>query len=87
MKFSMANMTPRRKACFPPRRTFTELAQEFGLTPGQLRGEMRFSPVPVPKPELIHHSNAGRNTWYDPHEMRRWWKAHNEAKAAKELQA
>jgi len=81
VKFDVANMTPLRKGHRRPRRTFTEMAEEFGLTHAQLKSEMRFSLVPVPKPELIHHSNTGRNTWFDPDEMRRWWKAHNEAKA------
>jgi hypothetical protein len=62
-----------------PLRMFSEMAEEFGLTSAQLVGHMNDSAHPAPKPVMRHGSNAarGRVTYYDPKEMRAWWKLHN----------
>jgi hypothetical protein len=61
----------------PPLRTVTEMAQEFGLTLRQLSGYLG-NAKDAPKPVFKHSGAAGhRNTWYNPAEMREWWKGHN----------
>jgi hypothetical protein len=65
----------------PPLILFTELADEFGISPLSLVREMHWSKVPYPKHLLQAHSNATPfRTYYEAKPMRDWWKAHNEAK-------
>ena len=61
----------------PPLRTATEMAQEFGLSLAQLSRRMTLS-GDAPMPVMKHTgSPKARNTWYNPAEMREWWKRHN----------
>jgi hypothetical protein len=53
----------------PPLRTVTELAKEFGVTRHSLSGYLG-NRKPAPKPVFRHRYN----TWYDPEEVRKWWK-------------
>jgi hypothetical protein len=65
----------------PPLILFTELAEEFGITPSSLKLEMRWSKVSYPKHRLQVRSKATPfRTYYEAKPMRDWWKAHNEAK-------
>lgn len=61
-----------------PRRNFAELAQEFGLTVPQLMGHVARSPIPVPKPVIVHRATSTStkpgHSWYIHAEMRRWWR-------------
>ena len=72
-----------------PLRTITELAEEFGLTLRMLTARMGHSgdaPNPIPS---AGNSNSNQNTWYDPDEMRRWWREylskHPEVAAKKKM--
>lgn len=60
-------------------RTFGELAEEFGLKPAQLREKMKNSTHKPPAPEFKHAGGNLMNdrTYYNPIEMRLWWKKHN----------
>jgi hypothetical protein len=56
-----------------PCRSFNELAEEFGVSQNALAGYM--SKFPGPAPRLTHKTDCARNSWYDPMEMRKWWKS------------
>lgn len=64
------------KATPVPKRTFAELAEEFGLSRYGLTQRMRRSTQNPPKPTLKCRGSMTTNdvTWYDPAEMRAWWK-------------
>ena len=57
----------------PPLRTFREIAEEFGVTDAQLRFELGNSDD-APKPKMRHRNSHTGNTWYDPVEVRAWWR-------------
>lgn len=60
--------------CKEPMRTFVELAEEFGITPAQLRVAMANSRAQLPdgfKPSTTHR----RATHYPHRQMQRWWAA------------
>lgn len=67
-----------------PKRTITELADEFGLSRAGLIQAMRKSTQNPPKPTLKAPGSmtTGHSTWYDPVEMRAWWKREQEARAS-----
>ena len=55
-----------------PRRSFSEMADEFGISPQRL--SRLVGHYGGPKPVLSHHNSLTKtNTWYDPKEMRAWW--------------
>lgn len=56
-----------------PKRTITEIADEFGVHKNRLC--ILLGTHGGPKPVLKHRSIATRSTWYDPTEMRKWWHA------------
>ena len=56
-----------------PLRLLCEMAEEFGVSANQLRGIIGHSPD-APKPKLNSHSKAA-HIWYDPDEVRVWWKS------------
>jgi hypothetical protein len=57
-----------------PLRTLEEMADEFGLTHGQLRAMLRNDGAP--KPELQNQNkNTQKRNWYKPSVMRAWFKA------------
>jgi hypothetical protein len=60
----------------PPLRTFREMAEEFGVTDAQLRSKLERLDD-APKPKMKHQNRYTKNTWYDPVEIRAWWKRHN----------
>ncbi len=62
-----------------PLRTFVEMAEEFGLTCGQLAAHFGHSSHPVPKARVTHKGTATTNSksYYNPEEVRAWWKLHN----------
>jgi hypothetical protein len=61
----------------PPLRTFNEMADEFGLKIGQLRYHMANSEHSPPQPKIRSHSSLSvTNNYYNPSEMRAWWKLH-----------
>lgn len=76
---------PRRTAKkMPPLRTASEMAEEFGMRSAQqLAGVMQASPVKPPEPIRRLRNRTTHTTWYDPREMRAWWKAHCAAMAAR----
>lgn len=57
-----------------PLRTHKELAEEFGVSITKLSHEIKRSAHLVPLP--ITRCKSG--LWYNPLEMRRWWRAHTE---------
>lgn len=61
-----------------PLRSLKELAEEFGVTPNSLKMKMQHDPeAPKPKYATGGSSTTRRNTWFDPEEVRKWWKARN----------
>jgi hypothetical protein len=72
------NLPPLKKPTSAPRtplRTFREMAEEFGITEGLLKSRLQRLEN-APKPVLVHKNvRRGSNSWYDPTEMRRWWKS------------
>ena len=59
---------PQRK----PLRTFKEMTDEFGVSPGVLMAALRDEGAP--SAEMQHFGkNSGNNRWYEPVAMRRWW--------------
>lgn len=58
-----------------PLRSLKELADEFGIKPQSLKMKMQHDPE-APKPKYATGgTTTPRNTWFDPEEVRRWWKA------------
>lgn len=70
--FANTNMFKGR-ATMPPCRTFSEMAEEFGLTQQQLTAHVRTSAVPFPAPELARTKK--HVVWLNPAKVRTWWKA------------
>ena len=68
----------RGEKALPPLRTITEMAEEFGLTSHQLAGLMCRSELNPPQPRIKSHGRRVTNTYYNPAEVRAWWKRHNE---------
>jgi len=66
----------------PPLRTFTEMAEEFGLTLPQLRGHMAKSAHPAPAARIRSHGTSTSNSYYDRQEMRLWWALHSASRDA-----
>lgn len=56
-----------------PKRTFSEMADEFGVHKNRL--SILLGTHGGPAPVLKHRSITTRSTWYDPTEMRKWWHA------------
>jgi hypothetical protein len=62
-----------------PLRTFKEMAEEFGVSERAL--VVFLGTRGGPKPEIRSTGNCTvSRTWYDPEEMRRWWKSIQEPK-------
>ena len=77
-KVFFGDRTKKDRAPLPPLRTFTEMAAEFGLTIAQLRYQMAHSEHNPPEPRIRSHGRLSvSNKYYDPAEMRAWWKRHN----------
>jgi len=61
-----------------PLRSLKELSDEFGVKYAALR---RYLGLDENSPKARYgtgsSANGNRNTWYDPDEMRKWWKARN----------
>jgi len=69
--------TKKGRKALPPLRTFTEMADEFGLTVSQLRWNMSNSAHSPPEPKIRSKGNLSRsNYYYEPAEVRAWWKLH-----------
>jgi hypothetical protein len=65
-----------KRITYRPLRTFKEMAEEFGVTTNALRTAMINSRHEPPK-KLLHTSSLTcANSYYDPAEMRAWWKLH-----------
>lgn len=56
-----------------PLRTVQELAEEFGITPGQLGAYLSHHDGPKPQMKQVGIYTR-KATWYDPVVMRKWWK-------------
>jgi hypothetical protein len=54
-----------------PKRTFKEMAEEFGVSVNSLRGI--WSQHGGPKSDLNQHGPSGGTSWYDPKVVRAWW--------------
>lgn len=58
-----------------PLRSLKELADEFGIKPQSLKMQMQHDPdAPKPKYATGGTGTTQRNTWFEPEEVRRWWK-------------
>ena len=58
----------------PPLRTFTEMAEEFGLSAKQLSAHMKNSTAEAPSAKIVSKNQLTHtNSYYDPQEMRAWW--------------
>jgi hypothetical protein len=62
----------REQGPFKPLRTITELADELGVTRQWLALNMAHGDGP--KPSLRHAGSRAEATWYDPDEVRAWWR-------------
>lgn len=62
-----------------PLRSLRELAEEFGVARKTLQAKLaRCKDAPRPIYSTGHSKTASeQNTWYDPIEVRRWWKDRN----------
>ena len=86
MKFpSVYDLAMRRLAGVKrsPLRTIKELADEFGVSSRSLAKRMYADPD-GPRRIFRHHSGGGSSdyrtksvSWYNPVEVRRWWRAHS----------
>ena len=55
-----------------PTKSFKELCDEFEVKPRTLSNYLRREGAP--KPLIKHHTQSSCNSYYDPDEMRKWWK-------------
>ena len=71
---SIGEMTLARNASAPrkPLRSANELAKEFGITGKRLGSLLRVHNGP--KPILANRQGTVKAHWYDPDQMRAWWK-------------
>lgn len=76
--FNFKNMIPGKCKKRPPLRTFTEFAEEFGVSSQKL--SVMLGRGGSPKPELTNNSRHKFNTWYVVKEMRDWWATQPESK-------
>ena len=57
-----------------------EMAEEFGISGAALSRMLALSILGPPKPQLRQRARLGAsNVWYDPLEMRAWWRRKVEA--------
>jgi hypothetical protein len=62
-----------RSGARKPLRTFTEFVEEFGVPKGVL--QYALTEDGAPKVVLTQaNKRTTNNRWYDPQEMRQWWK-------------
>lgn len=66
------------KSSREPLRTIEEMAEEFNVTYAQLRALMKEDGAPSPQLKL-NNKRTQKRSWYKPSEMRKWWKARQEA--------
>ena len=67
-----------------PLRSIRELADEFGVPHKTLRAKLSLC-KDAPKPRYSTGSSktaSQRNTWYDPDEVRAWWRGLNQKEKA-----
>lgn len=57
-----------------PLRTTIEMADAFGVDV-QMLGGLLSADIDAPKPKLKKRTSRTHTSWYDPDELRRWWKA------------
>lgn len=76
--FDFKNMTPAKHKKHLPLRTFTEFAEDFGVTPQKLC--VILGREGSPKPELTNNNRYKFSTWYQVKEMREWWAEQPESK-------
>jgi hypothetical protein len=68
-KYFLDYVSPTKK----PLRSARELAEEFGVSIFKLATLIKTRNGPAPK--IKHRQGAiVKNTWYDPKEIRTWWK-------------
>lgn len=81
MKFSERNYATTARKHFKPLRTLRELAEEFGVSYKTLVGFIARDGN-APKEKLHHHLIGGsfKDRWYNPAEVRRWWKSKQQEK-------
>jgi hypothetical protein len=75
---TFANVRQNTKHSAPrtPLRTFQEMAEEFGVSAKQLSGMISRANGTFPKARFTHNALSATNSWYDPAEVRAWWKLH-----------
>jgi hypothetical protein len=64
-----------------PLRTLRELADEFSVTPAKLTQLIRLHEGPEAVLR-VRSTNKTQNSWYEPLEFRRWWRALSEKRSA-----
>ena len=78
---------PGEKTRRKPLRSFSEMADEFGLTPMQLRAVFFHARQrPLPAVVLVSRSTTA-NSWYDPQAFRAWWALEQESRNAEQNQS
>lgn len=63
-----------------PLRSIRELAEELGVKPKSLAAIMAKNNGPKGRYRTGTGATGGKNTWYDPEEVRAWWKQHQQEK-------
>ena len=80
MKFSTydPNLYARLRGDLPKKKTLrsiAEMADEFGVSIASLRAALSHSNDSPPEPSVrVRNSSTGSGVYYEPHEMRAWWK-------------
>ena len=70
-----------KRATHIPLRTATELAEELGVARAAMVRQMNADPT-GPRARVDHKGTAA-NAWYDPSEVRAWWRKRKEQGASK----
>lgn len=72
---ALASTCAKGKTTRKPLRMFGEMATEFGLSSNELASHFSRATITPPLAQM----RTKKGFWFDPIEMRRWWKAHKES--------
>lgn len=81
-RYAFSEPSFKKRASYPPRISFQELLEEFGVKRTVLIKAL--GEAGAPKHVLQFTGCVHNNTWYDVAEMRAWWAARIQAKTKKE---
>jgi hypothetical protein len=62
-----------------PKLMFADAAKEFGVSQAQLRGLLAYHHGPKPTTVFLQTGSAGKRSYYQAAELRKWWESIKES--------